>query len=168
MSTTQWPDRSTAPIVVGVDDTPASREALAFALREGASRGTRVDVVTAWEFEGPYDGWLDHEEIHRARDNAKTMQVEAVTEALSQVTARPLVTHTVVEGAAGRILVEAAHDASYLVVGSAHKSLARRALLGSVSHYCVQHATVPVVVVPGPAVVIGSHGTASSGFAAGR
>jgi hypothetical protein len=25
-------------------------------------------------------------------------------------------------------------------------------LLGSVSHYCVQHATVPVAVVPCPAV----------------
>jgi nucleotide-binding universal stress UspA family protein len=47
--------------------------------------------------------------------------------------------------------VEAAHDAALLVVGSGRKSLVARALLGSVSEYCVRHSRVPVVVVPDPA-----------------
>jgi nucleotide-binding universal stress UspA family protein len=34
------------------------------------------------------------------------------------------------------------------VVGSAHKGAVRRALLGSVSEYCVRHAKCPVVVIP--------------------
>jgi hypothetical protein len=41
-----------------------------------------------------------------------------------------------------------ARDADYLVVGSANKNAVKRALLGSVSHYCVRHAPCPVVVVP--------------------
>ncbi len=48
-------------------------------------------------------------------------------------------------------LVKAAHDAALLVVGSGRKSLVARALLGSVSEYCVRHSRVPVVVVPDPA-----------------
>ena len=35
-------------------------------------------------------------------------------------------------------------------VGSGRKSVLVRALLGSVSEYCVRHARVPVVVVPDP------------------
>jgi nucleotide-binding universal stress UspA family protein len=151
MDSTESPDPATAPIVVGVDGTPAGREALAFALHEGACRGTRVDVVTAWQFTGPYDEWIDTEQVRQAREHAERVQGTALTDALTRADVRPLVTHTVVEGAAGKVLVDAARDAAYLVVGSAHKSLARRTLLGSVSHYCVQHATVPVVVVPCPA-----------------
>jgi hypothetical protein len=57
----------------------------------------------------------------------------------------------VLQNYGGHALVEAAHDAAMLVVGSGHKSLVARALLGSVSEYCVRHAKVPVVVVPDPA-----------------
>jgi hypothetical protein len=40
-----------------------------------------------------------------------------------------------------------------LVVGSSHKGMAARRLLGSVSEYCLRHARVPVVVVPDPSRV---------------
>ena len=43
-----------------------------------------------------------------------------------------------------------ANRASYLVVGHSHKGALRRALLGSVSDYCVRHSKVPVMVVPMP------------------
>jgi nucleotide-binding universal stress UspA family protein len=142
-----------APIVVGVDGTPASVEALAFALHEGALRGTNVRCVTAWHFDAPDEGWLAPENMAQARGNAKTAQDRAVAAAQEQVQSAPVVTREVVQGAPGPVLVYAARDAAYLVVGTMHKNVARRTLLGSVSHYCVQHATVPVVVVPGPAPV---------------
>lgn len=145
MSGTQGP-----AIVVGVDGTPASRAALVFALEEGARRGSAVEVVTTWAFAGPYDGSLSAQSVRQARDNAERVQDEAVSAALNQVEPAPVVSRSVIEGAAGQILVNAARHAGYLVVGSAHKSMVRRAVLGSVSHYCVSHATVPVVVVPPP------------------
>ena len=142
-----------APIVVGVDGTPASVEALAFALHEGSLRGTNVRCVTAWHFDVPYEGWLAPENPAQARDNAEAAQDRAVAAAQAQVQSVPVVTREVVQGAPGPVLVDATRDAAYLVVGTAHKNVAQRTFLGSVSHYCVQHATVPVVVVPGPAPV---------------
>ena len=135
-------------IVVGVDGTAASGAALAFALREGALRGSAVEVVTAWAFEGPYDGILALDSVDQARRNAEQAQDAAVTAALATVAVPPLLSRTVVRGAAGPELIRAARGAKYLVVGNGHKNLAERALLGSVSRYCIQHAPIPVLVVP--------------------
>ncbi|MDQ3592175.1 MAG: universal stress protein [Actinomycetota bacterium] len=144
-----------AGIVVGVDGTPASREALVFALREGALRGSAVEVVTAWAFEGPYDGQLTQDLIGHARRNAERAQDEAITAALTTVAAPPLLSRTVVEGAAGPELLRVAGAAEYLVVGHGHKNIAQRTLLGSVSRHCVQHAPIPVLVVPEGATTSG-------------
>jgi nucleotide-binding universal stress UspA family protein len=54
----------------------------------------------------------------------------------------------VVEGLAGQALVESARHARLLVVGSRAIGPIRAALLGSVSRYCANHASCPVVVVP--------------------
>ena len=142
-------------IVVGVDGTPASIEGLVFALREGALRGTAVRVVTAWHFDGPYEGFLTPESFTQARENAEVAQAKALAAAQAKVPDVPEVSGELLQGAPGPTLVEAARDAAYLVVGTAHKNVAQRTFLGSVSHYCVQHATVPVAVVPGP--VTASH-----------
>jgi hypothetical protein len=42
-------DKKPPSIVVGVDSSDASRDALSLALREAEVRGGRVQVVTAWE-----------------------------------------------------------------------------------------------------------------------
>ena len=76
---------ATAQIVVGVDGTPASVEALAFALHEGSLRGTSVRCVTAWHFDAPYEGWLAPENPAQARDNAEAAQDRAVAAAQAQV-----------------------------------------------------------------------------------
>jgi nucleotide-binding universal stress UspA family protein len=52
------------------------------------------------------------------------------------------------EGGAGQVLVARAHDARMLVVGTHEHTGLRRAVSGSVSHYAVAHADVPVVAVP--------------------
>ena len=44
-------------------------------------------------------------------------------------------------------LLEATHDAQLLVVGSRGVGALKGALLGSVSHHCTMHSTVPVAVV---------------------
>ena len=62
--------------------------------------------------------------------------------------ARVTVTSTVVEGQAAELLVDAADDATLLVVGRRGEGGLRHHVLGSVSRYCATHAEVPVVVVP--------------------
>jgi nucleotide-binding universal stress UspA family protein len=54
----------------------------------------------------------------------------------------------VVEGHPAETLLHAATGAELLVVGSRGHGTFAGILLGSVSHYCVQHAPCPVVVVP--------------------
>jgi nucleotide-binding universal stress UspA family protein len=147
-------------IVVGVDGTPASQAALVFALREGARRGGAVEVVTAWAFQGPYEEVAGSESIEQLRAHAEHTQDETVTAALRRIDAQPVVSRSVVQGSPGPVLLAASRAADYLVVGSAHKPAphtnamtapATRFQLGSVSQYCLRHATIPVMVVPVPA-----------------
>ncbi|MEP6525804.1 MAG: universal stress protein [Nocardioidaceae bacterium] len=139
-------------IVVGVDGTPASEAALVFALREGSRRGGAVEVVTAWAFAPPYEEVATPESVEQTRAQAERTQDEMVTAALRRVDVPPVVSRSVVQGAAGPVLLEAGRDADYLVVGSAHsKNRAAALFLGSVSQYCVRHAPIPVMVVPLPA-----------------
>jgi nucleotide-binding universal stress UspA family protein len=135
-------------IVVGVDGTPASEAALVFALREGFRRGGAVEVVTAWALARPYEDVATPESIEQTRAQAEHTQDEMVTAALRRVAVPPVVSRSVVQGAAGPVLLKAGRDADYLVVGSAHKGAAARFVLGSVSRYCVRHAPIPVLVVP--------------------
>ena len=135
-------------ITVGVDGTPASIDALVFALTEAQRRGGEVEVVTVWHFDDPFDGILAPQSPTEARARAEKVQDRSVAAALSRMQAPPVLSRKLVQGSAGSMLLAAAREADYLVVGSAHKGVAKRAVLGSVSHYIVQHAQVPVLVVP--------------------
>jgi len=146
--------RTTPGVVVAVDGSPASRAALQFAMREVVRRGCVLNVVSCWGFDGTYDGAFDsigvEQALLHARHSAERLQDDAVSAVLEQVAPPAMISRTIVEGAPGPALVRAARDADLLVVGTAHKGLARRALLGSVSQYCVLHSPVPVTVVPEP------------------
>ena len=134
-------------IVVGVDGTPAAQAALTFAMREARLRGSALDVVTTWMWD--VDSGIPSLGIPRDIANrVRIAQDSAISTALAATAAPPVITRHVIEGTAGGELVRVARKADYLVVGSSHKNLLKRALLGSVSHYCVRHATCPVVVVP--------------------
>jgi nucleotide-binding universal stress UspA family protein len=52
------------------------------------------------------------------------------------------------EGHPTAVLLDAAQGADLLVLGRRGHGGAVSALLGSVSHHCIQHAECPVVVVP--------------------
>jgi nucleotide-binding universal stress UspA family protein len=147
-------DMNSGIVVVGVDQTPGSRAALDFALREGLAHGCTVDVVTAWQWNSPYEV-LGHDATPEiAKAVAIGVQDAALQEALSRLDGRPVISQTVVHEYAAKVLVERADNASMLVVGSGRKNALSRALMGSVSEYCVRHSPAPVVVVPDPERVL--------------
>ena len=135
-----------ARIVVGVDGSKESRAALRFVLSEGNLRGSGVEVVTAWRPPGVSDPvGVDGD---ASRGDAQRIQDKQMTSVLADYGQAPVVSRRIVLGGAGPVLVAAARDAAFLVVGTERTGLAKRILLGSVSEYCVRHATCPVVVVP--------------------
>src|SRR5581483_11471994 len=72
---------------------------------------------------------------------------DSVKEALDDGDAPVEMREEVVVGNAPRVLLEAAHGAELLVLGSRGHGGFAGALLGSVGQHCVQHAPCPVVIV---------------------
>jgi nucleotide-binding universal stress UspA family protein len=133
-------------IVVGVDGSPSSREALRWAVRQAALTGSVVDAVIAWHDPASYAGgaWLIADTCD-ADLAAKTLS-ETVASAIpagSTVTVR----QRVMEGHAARVLLDAAHGSELLVVGGRGRGGFPWLPLGSVSLHCIRHSPCPVVVI---------------------
>jgi Universal stress protein family len=97
-----------------VDESPSSREALRWAVRQAALTGSIVDAVIAWHDPASY-AWLIADTCDRDLA-AKTLSgtVDSAIPAGSAVTVR----QRVMEGHAARVLGDAAHGADLLVVGA--------------------------------------------------
>jgi len=141
-------------IVVGVDGSEGSDEALRWALRCATETRATVEAVNAWELSYEWvDGYFPHIErwCQEASRSARVILDAAVDRAVAGQAGSVGVSRTVVEGPAARVLIEEAKGADLLVVGSRGRGGFVGLLLGSVSEQCVQHACCPVVVVPTPA-----------------
>jgi nucleotide-binding universal stress UspA family protein len=136
-------------IVVGVDGSDCSTEALRWALGEARLRGASLRVVYAWKL--PVfvpNGFApvpipDPDEL---RETARRRLDEIVAEVMGKATDLEI-ERKAVEGSAAQVLVEEAEGANLLVVGSRGHGGFTGLLLGSVSQQCAAHATCPVVVV---------------------
>lgn len=135
-------------IAIGVDESPASLNALRFAVDEAKRRGGRVLAITAWTWLGEYAQYTPITDRRGQADLAKVAQDRTIRHALANVTDVPPIDRHVVEGTPEEMLVHTASDAALLVVGTNHKGPLKRILSASVSDYCVRHSRVPVAVVP--------------------
>lgn len=139
-------------IVVGVDGSASSLQALRWAARQAELTGATVDAVIAWQYPVAYKGFgwqaeMITGDIDYAEIAAKTLD-DAINQAVdpgSEVVVYPVVA----EGHPAQVLIEAAADADLLVVGSRGHGGFANALLGSVSQHCTHHAACPVVVIRG-------------------
>lgn len=132
-------------IVVGVDGSGPSVEALRQAQRLAAPLGAEIEAVGCWEYPNIYDSYVAIG-IGGFRERAEELLEEAVTTAFGAE--RPHNLHTrLVEGFARSVLVEASRDADMLVIGRRGHGGFAGLLLGSVSSACVAHAHCPVLVV---------------------
>jgi nucleotide-binding universal stress UspA family protein len=131
-------------IVVGVDGSEESREALRWAARQAKLSGASLDVVAAWAFPETW-GWS----IAALND----LDPEADTRRMLEATVKEVLgsddgAHLIaVEGRPAPVLLQAAEDAELLVVGSRGRGAFAGMVLGSVSEHCLHHASCPVVVV---------------------
>jgi nucleotide-binding universal stress UspA family protein len=137
-------------IVVGVDESDGSRQALIYAVEEAVRRQAPLRVVTAFESAGRFgDRYsvpipVSDEEIAR-REGLAIRKI--VDEVLGAAEGRPEVRIVVLAGATGPVLVEQSRTAQLLVVGHRGRGELASTLLGSVGLYCVLHAHSPVLVV---------------------
>jgi nucleotide-binding universal stress UspA family protein len=134
-------------IVVGVDGSDTSAKALRWALREARLRGAKVRVVHAWSYPqvSTYHGAAHVLTIPFAQEAAALLD-RGVEDAASDAEGVEI-EKQIVEGEAAPALVEAARDASMLVVGSRGLGGFSGLLLGSVSQQCAHHATCALVIV---------------------
>jgi nucleotide-binding universal stress UspA family protein len=140
--------RDGARIVVGVDGSSSSKEALAWAVKQAALTGAEVDAIAAWQIPMAY-GYAAVLALPDLEKSAGKVLEEAVNEAAA---AHPdvKIRQILVKDSAARALLDAAKDADLLVVGSRGHAGFTEALLGSVGQHCVHHAECPVVVVRSP------------------
>jgi nucleotide-binding universal stress UspA family protein len=133
-------------IVVGVDGSPSSVNALHWAVDQAQLTGSSVHVVATWELPTSY-GWVPTYPpgFDAAGDVAKGVE-KTVKDALGENPPVALRT-SVVEGDAAQVLVDLSKGAELLVVGSRGHGAFAGMLLGSVSEYCAAHSHCPVVVV---------------------
>ena len=138
-----------ARIVVGVDDSPGGRAALAWAMHEAELRHAQLEVVHAWSLplaEGWNSEWPTDEAWFREQSRRLLEKLIAECPAREDIAVVPVVVPLECEGPAFGLL-EQSKGADLLVVGSRGRGGFKGLLLGSVSAQCVQHATCPVVVV---------------------
>jgi nucleotide-binding universal stress UspA family protein len=136
-------------IVVGVDGSEASKEALRWALEESRLRRSELRAVYAWLYpQIGGRGYIPPELLDPdlLRETAQERLDALVAEVAGESPGVEL-EGVVREGPAAKVLTEAAEEAELLVVGSRGHGGFAGLLLGSVSQQCTQHAPCPVVVV---------------------
>jgi nucleotide-binding universal stress UspA family protein len=144
-------ETATGRIVVGVDGSPSSKEALAWAVRQAERTESTVEAVTAWHYPvvlaAPFGP---------ASVLPETAFAEVAAHVLSQVVSETVdpagpvkVSSMVREGTPAGVLLAAAQGADLLVVGSRGHGGFTEALLGSVSQHCIHHAKCPIVIIRG-------------------
>lgn len=145
-------DTQTKPkVIVGIDGSAISRDALAFAIREAGLRGATLVAVMSIEL--PDYSWIDPYALNRRNETdyvgAAEAKLHSVLEAagVEGLDVEPVVTTTPAPAA----LVGRSEDADLLVVGSHGRGGFRGLVMGSVSLQCVLHAHCPITVVrPAP------------------
>lgn len=144
-------------IVLGLDDSPHARAALAWVCRAKWPEGTRVEVVSvltpphvmyAEGFAAPvaYPSQLVEELTRHHEELGRRAEAELKEAGLAS-------SSKVIQGDAREVLTEVARSSSadLIVVGSHGRSGLAKLLLGSVATHVVTHAPCDVLVVKRPA-----------------
>lgn len=136
------------PVVVGIDGTPTSEDALEFAFEAASSMGVPLVAVHTW--------WVDLnllpllKELKASADTAAELLAERLagwSEKYPDVTVERVLTR---RPSAAEVLLAQAANAQLVVVGTGGRGALTGLVLGSVSQALLHHAPCPVAVVRPP------------------
>jgi nucleotide-binding universal stress UspA family protein len=139
-------------VVVGIDGSVASAEALRWAVHSAGDAGAELTILHVWDVPSVLPG-IDLAVPGLRRDLAEIAKgtVDDAVAAARSMGDEELVVHgEMVCGSASRMLTEASRSADLLVVGNIGHSMLTGLLLGSVADSVVRHAHCPVAVIPLP------------------
>ncbi|GAA1331519.1 universal stress protein [Saccharothrix algeriensis] len=136
------------PVVVGVDGSPASEEAIDFAFEEASLRGAPLTAVIAWNdflVDSAYHSrfTVDWAEVEQEQLRVLAERLAGRQEKYPDVRVHRAVVHD----RPVRALLALAERARLLVVGSHGRGGFTGMLLGSTSQALVRHAPCPLAVV---------------------
>ena len=135
---------SKAPVVVGVDGSPASENAVAIAFEQASFRGVDLLAVHAWSDTGVFEfPGADWSTLQAAGEETLSERLAGWQERYPDV----LVRRVVVADKPAHQLLEQAESAQLLVVGSRGRGGIAGMLLGSVSTSVLHGARMPVIIV---------------------
>jgi nucleotide-binding universal stress UspA family protein len=129
-------------VVVGVDGSQSSKDALRWAANYAGLSGAEVRAVISYKTELLVAGSPNVGIAAQARETVD----QAVSEVLGAKPSVPVIVD-VIGGHPAQALVEASRSADLLVVGSRGHGAFAGMFLGSVSTHCVHHAKCPVLVI---------------------
>ena len=138
-------------IVVGVDGSDSSREALRWAYDEAAHHSASITAVSCWHppampMTPPYGSLPPEGYADQPRQEALDLLERFVSDLDVREPAVDVRT-AVEEGNPAEVLIERSKEADLVVLGSRGHGGFKGMLLGSVSQHLVAHAECPVVVV---------------------
>jgi nucleotide-binding universal stress UspA family protein len=141
-------------VIVGVDGSPGSLEALRHAVDLARLLHATLVPVLAWQAPGgetqaqqAQSPEYDREVERGARRRLRVAFEEGLGLLPADVPCKPLV----VRGPTGRALLSAADRSDdLLVLGAGRRGAWGRISHGRIARYCIAHAVCPVLVVPPP------------------
>lgn len=132
-----------APVVMGIDGSPASELATAIAFEEASRRGAELKAVHAWsDIEAVELPGLDWTIFKEDADRILAERLAGWQEQFPDVTVR----RVVVCDRPARQLIKQAESAQLVVVGSHGRGAVGTMLLGSVSNAVLHSTSTPVIV----------------------
>jgi nucleotide-binding universal stress UspA family protein len=136
-------------VLVGVDGSPSSHKALAWAAAEAAEHGADLVVLNVWEHTlPPPTGSVSVSERYVPDPSQRTAEdlLKEIKEVLGE-NPPVLVQPRVKQGSPAKVLIEQSADSDLLVVGTRGHGGFRGLVLGSVSQHVAAYAQCPVAVV---------------------
>lgn len=136
-------------IIVGVDGSDHSKEALREAARLAQALDAPLEVIACWQDPALYAtsyGYVPELDPEAFQADARHMLQETLQEVFGETRPARLSTR-LLRGRAAELLVEESRNARMLVVGARGVGGVLGMILGSVSSALVSHAHCPVLVV---------------------
>lgn len=135
-------------LVVGLDDSEQSVTALRWAAGYAALTQSELELVHAWAIEPSEMYGVTVGLREGAAAEARETMTDLVTRTIGASGDSCRWRMNIVEGKPGPVLVQRSAGADLLVLGTGEHTGVGRLVSGSVSHYCLSHAQLPVVAVP--------------------